>query len=30
MADTDRDAFLARFALGGSGVGFAVLDGSYA
>ena len=30
MAETDRDAFLARFAPGGSGVGFAVLGGSFA
>ena len=30
LAPADRDAFLARFATGGQGIGFAVLGGSFA
>ncbi len=30
LAPVDRDAFLARFAAGGQGIGFAVLGGSFA
>jgi len=30
LAPADRDAFLARFAAGGQGIGFAVLGGSFA
>ena len=29
MSEADRDAFLARFAVGGQGIGFAVLGGSF-
>ncbi|MEO8937707.1 MAG: ATP-dependent DNA helicase [Burkholderiaceae bacterium] len=30
MTDAERDAFLARFAVGGRGIGFAVLGGAFA